>query len=289
MLLLYRFLFNNIGAEGLLFSAFGITVEETEDTFAIAPQAGFIILCVIAFAWMIASYFLGSINFAIVISKLRHRDDIRNHGSNNAGATNMLRTYGAKDSILTVVGDVSKAVVAVLTARFMLGINVAYYCALLCVIGHCFPVYYGFKGGKGVTVSLTSFVMLDPILGVIILLIFALLVLGTKYVSLGSVLCALLYPVLLDRYCGLLFRNGVLAFNHPSGPMIIASILIAALVTFMHRNNIKRLMEGKETKLILGKKNKEREAERIRAEKSKDQSRFSLHNIDDDDDKGDEN
>ena len=145
---------------------------------------------------MIAAYLLGSINSAIILSKVFYGDDIRRHGSGNAGTTNMLRTYGGKAAILTLVFDMLKTVIAIFIAGILFGfqylaaISVSqelYVAGLFAVLGHIFPIYYRGKGGKGVLCAATMGLMLSPIAFAILILLFVAIVWITKYVSLGSV------------------------------------------------------------------------------------------------------
>ena len=128
---------------------------------------------------LMSAYFLGSINSAILFSKLVYKDDIRNHGSGNAGMTNMLRTFGGKAALLTLAGDLGKTVISVFFAGLMFGFNYVacisvqgfcYVAGLFAVLGHVFPVYYKFKGGKGVLVTSTMALILTPIQFLILLL-----------------------------------------------------------------------------------------------------------------------
>lgn len=285
MLTLYRILFNNIGAEGFLFGVFGISVESIDDVIVISPESGLVILSVLAILWALASYFIGSLNFAIIISRLKYRDDVRKHGSANAGTTNMQRTYGNVPAVLTLAGDIAKTLIAVLGARIMFGLNAAFISALLCIVGHCFPVYYKFKGGKGVACSFAALAVLEPILFIVLILLYVIIVFGTKYVSLGSVTVSLLFPVFLDRFYGLLAAIGAGVPSHPTLTMAVCSIIMTVIIVVRHWGNIRKLLRGEENKLVLGKKRKEKEA-KIRKEKEeqmKNQKYFSLHNIDDDD------
>ena len=198
---------------------------------------------------MVIPYLLGSLNFAIIISKIFFRDDIRKYGSGNAGTTNMLRTYGKLPAAATLLLDMSKGAVAVLIGFLILGTGIYteegytsvfsgnYIAGLFAVLGHMFPCFYRFKGGKGVATTAVVVLCTNPFLFVILLLAFVIIVAGSKMISLGSVMCMLLYPVLMSR----------LASAQPQG--ILVSFLIAALVIFMHRSNIKRIWEGKESKL----------------------------------------
>ncbi len=190
-------------------------------------------------------YFLGSINFAVVISRVKFHDDVRNHGSGNAGATNMMRTYGKGAGIATLGGDILKAVVTVLIARLLVGEVWAYLAGMCCVLGHAFPCYYRFKGGKGVAVTAAVALILEPLAFLCLLAIFALIVGFTKYVSLGSVMSALIYPLIL--------HNIVSSRYGGSDLRLVFVFVICFLVVWLHRENIKRLLEGKENKINLKK------------------------------------
>ncbi len=208
----------------------------------------FILLCAVG---AVIAYFLGGLNFAIIISKYKFKDDIRRYGSGNAGMTNMLRTYGKAAAAFTLVGDMAKAIVSVLIGTLLAGEGGAYIAALSCVIGHSFPIMYGFKGGKGIVVTASALLVLEPIVFLILFLIFVLLVASTKFLSLGSIVGMLLYPLLLNRMYPIL--NGGIS----EGAIVaIVSILNAILVVWLHRENIGRLMSGTENKFSLKKKDK---------------------------------
>lgn len=193
------------------------------------------------------TYLIGSLNFSIIISKRYHNDDIRNYGSGNAGTTNMLRTYGRRAAVLTLLGDALKAIVSSLYGYALLGFTGAYIAGFFCILGHCFPIYYKFKGGKGIVTVAFMILMLDPIVFTILFFIFFALVFATKMVSFGSVICVMLFPILLHRIEG------------PGIPVIFA-MLITLLVVFMHRENIMRIFHGEESKVdfskLFGKKSK---------------------------------
>lgn len=272
MLKLYQLFFINIGADGLLLRTFGLTADES----GVSSTPILILLVSLSILWVTASYFIGSINFSIIISKHQYNDDIRKYGSKNAGTSNMQRVYGNKAAVLTFLGDAAKGFVCVFAARLLFGTNVAYLAGALCIIGHCFPVYFGFKGGKGVATAIAVVTTLCPPVGILLIIVFAILVLGTKYISLGSVIAALLFPVFLDRYYGILHATGIYDTGHPTALMVICSVIITLVVIIRHYNNIKKLLNGEENKLSLGKKKKNGSES---AEKPK-----SLHNIDEDDD-----
>lgn len=194
-------------------------------------------------------YFLGSVNFAVVISRVKFHDDIRNHGSGNAGATNMTRTYGKAAGIATLAGDILKAIVTVLIARLLVGDIWAYLAGMCCALGHAFPCYYRFKGGKSVAVTAAMALALEPLAFLFIFLIFAVIVGFTKYVSLGSIASAMFYPLILHNIVESRYGHGDLR--------IIFVFVICALVVWLHRENIKRLLAGTENKIDLKKKKKD--------------------------------
>jgi len=197
-------------------------------------MADFIIYSGIA---ALAAYLLGSLNGALLMSRFLLGDDIRKHGSGNAGATNVLRTYGVKWSILVSVWDVSKGVLAVLLGSRL--IPEEYYGGLIVgffvILGHVFPIFFGFRGGKGVITSCAVLFALDWQTAAIALGLFMVIVVITRYVSLGSVCAMLTLPAL-----GALFNRGV--------PLIMMYAALAVLVILLHRANIKRLFAGTENK-----------------------------------------
>lgn len=188
---------------------------------------------------LIIAYLLGSINTSIILSKIILNDDIRNHGSGNAGATNALRTMGKKGALLVVFGDILKTVVAILIAKLILpnNANAVYIAGLGAVLGHNFPIYFGFKGGKGVVASTTAMLFADPTLGVIVVVIAISIMALSRYVSLGSIVGAVLFVVL-----SLIFKQG-------NSDFIVFAFILAILVIYMHKTNIKRLVSGTENKL----------------------------------------
>lgn len=206
-----------------------------------------------------APYLLGSLNFAIIISKARYKADIRSFGSGNAGATNMMRTFGKSAAGLTFLGDALKAFVSGLLGYALLGQYGAYIAGLFCILGHMFPIYYRFKGGKGVVTAAISILMCNPFVFLILVVLFVIIVACTKYISLGSVMCMLLYPVILDR-----IEKWI---NGATGAYVIIAMLIAALVIFMHRENIKRLWQGKENKFSFKKSVKPAEIQKENTDK----------------------
>ncbi len=206
------------------------------------------------------AYLLGSISFSVIFSKKFAGVDVRTKGSGNAGSTNVLRVAGKKAALCTLICDVLKGVVAILIA-FLVGKiikadnNIA---AILCeiagllvVIGHTFPVFFKFKGGKGVATSLGVLLTINWRLGLICLVFALIIMILTRIVSLGSILAAVLFPVLC-----LFVPWSFIVSSDSHLSYIIFSIILALLVIFNHRTNIVRLRNGTENKLNFNKKDK---------------------------------
>lgn len=215
---------------------------------------------------IIAGYLLGSINSAIIVSKTLYGDDIRNHGSGNAGLTNTLRTYGKKAALLTLAGDVMKTVIAVLIGGILGGFGyyggislghcdlpLPYMAGFASIIGHILPIFYKFKGGKGVLCTAALALVLTPVEFLILIAIFIIVVAISKYVSLGSVIVACLYPVTVSLHIKIAF-NGA----KQNGVMALITVLIAIIVVYCHRENLKRISEKTERKLSFGNKKEEK-------------------------------
>ena len=204
-------------------------------------MAIYILVAVIAYA-------IGSVNFSIIFSKKFAGFDVREKGSGNAGTTNMLRSVGKGLAALTLVCDILKGIVAVLVAYWIGKIAgesvkseiLVQLAGFFAVFGHTFPVYFGFKGGKGVATSLGILLLVNWQIG-LICLIFAILVMAiTRMVSLGSIMAAILFPVLT-----IFIRDHYIV----DGNYIIFGIAMAVFVVFNHRSNLKRIYKGKENKL----------------------------------------
>jgi len=202
----------------------------------------------------LVAYLVGSISFSIIISKKMAGFDVREKGSGNAGATNMLRSVGKKAAALTLLGDALKGVAAILFAVIVGAIAknsdkalLVQIAGLLVVLGHTFPIFFGFKGGKGVATSLGVLLMTNWKIGLICLVFAIVLMALTKMVSMGSVGAAILFPVLV------LFMDTNFIATEGSG-YFLYSILLAALVAFNHRSNIQRILNGTENKLSFKKK-----------------------------------
>ena len=217
----------------------------------------------------IIAYLIGSISFSVIISKKMAGFDVREKGSGNAGSTNVLRTVGKKAALLTLICDILKGVVAVVLAwiigKFVKDINQAILvevAALGVVIGHTFPVFFGFKGGKGVATSLGIILIINWKIG-LACLIFALLLMAiTRMVSLGSISAAVLFAVLT-----LIFRDNYITGAY-DWSYIIFGILLACFVIYNHRSNLKRIIAGTENKLSFKKKEEKSGPEKVEQEKN---------------------
>ena len=190
----------------------------------------------------IVAYLLGSLNFAIIISGKKYKEDIRSFGSKNAGMTNMMRTYGKSAAGWTLLGDAMKAVVSCLIGYAVFGEIGAYVSGLFCMMGHMFPLYYGFRGGKGVVTVAATILMCNPLVFAILFTMFVILVLLTKFISLGSVMCMLLFPLVLDRV------NVFFVGQPPHIISLVSAIMMTVLVVVKHKENIGRLLRGQENK-----------------------------------------
>jgi len=194
-----------------------------------------LIICVAA-----GSYLAGCVNGAIVTSGLFYRTDIREKGSGNAGLTNFYRTFGGRYALFVIVIDMLKAVVAIELGRTVFGYYLGdetlgkFFAALMCIVGHIFPAFYGFKGGKGILCSGTLLLLLDWRIALVGWGLFALLWALTRYVSLGSVTAAVSLPI----------TSAIVFAGYPLAIML--SVCISLLVLWAHRENIVRLIRGEE-------------------------------------------
>ena len=200
----------------------------------------------------ILSYLLGSLNFGVILSNTVKKEDVRDSGSGNAGTTNMMRTYGKTLGLLTIAGDILKVMVAIWIAFKIMNVeelkvtldNVSDYpqvvlksfAGLFAVLGHIFPCFFKFKGGKGVATSGGMVIMIDWRIALILLVIFALTILITKYVSLGSILMAVFYPV----FIGIFYKDIIL---------VLIAMVFTIIVVVAHRENVKRLINHTENKI----------------------------------------
>ena len=205
---------------------------------------------------VLVPYLLCGINSAIIVTKIKSGKDIRELGSGNAGLTNTLRTQGKLAALFVLIGDVAKGVLSIvivwLSFLLIVGVDartaengyewVLYVSGVFATLGHMFPVYYGFKGGKGVLVTVSVLLAINWVPAVILLGIFAVIVAVTRYVSLGSCIAAALYPVAVLIF-GIIENNPSIIAN------VVFSATIGAMIIIMHRQNIKRLINHTEKKL----------------------------------------
>ena len=244
--------------EGVIFNFIEHSVTEDGGR-TITHPSGLFIYIGILIACLVTAYLLGSINWAIVISKIMYHDDIRKYGSGNAGMTNMMRTYGKGPALITLAGDIFKVLISVFIAGVLFGFQyvwalsfnpICYLTGLFAMIGHIKPIYYGFKGGKGVLCFAAMGLMLSPLPFLFLLVCFILIVLVTKYISLGSIISAAFYPILLQGSMQALTSGG---YN----PVIVLITMAEAVILIIcHRTNIQRLINHTENKFKFKKSKK---------------------------------
>lgn len=181
-------------------------------------------------------YIIGNIQFAVIFSYLLHRDDVRHHGSGNAGSTNMLRVYGKKDGIITFAGDLLKGVAGVLIGRLLGGENCVYMGAVGVILGHCYPVFFGFHGGKGVASSLGAVFALNPLYGGIVSIVAAIVAIATKTISAASLSGTAAYLII------------ALIWGTKGNKLFAAALFI--LICIRHRENIARMIAGSEGRVL---------------------------------------
>ena len=186
-----------------------------------------------------ACYLLGCFNGAVIVSKYLLRDDVRNHGSGNAGLTNFYRTFGGPLTAVVILTDVLKAVIAVLLGSWLLGfidpLFGKYWAGLFCLLGHMFPCMFHFKGGKGILSGGTIALMIDWRVALVVWGGFLILAVLTRYVSLGSLWAGASFPF-ITWYC------------YPDPVIVVLGFACGGLVVWQHRANIKRLLSGTENK-----------------------------------------
>jgi glycerol-3-phosphate acyltransferase PlsY len=182
------------------------------------------------------AYLVGSIPFGLILSKLFAKRDIRSAGSGNIGATNVMRVLGKKLGVLTLMFDILKGAIFVILAEVVTHSEIwASLAGLAAFLGHLYPIYLNFRGGKGVATSVGIFLFLAPYALLVDIVIFLLVVYQTRYVSLGSIIAAALLPVIL------------LVFSY-SYVYVILAVIMGGFIILRHRDNIQRLKQGRETK-----------------------------------------
>lgn len=208
-------------------------------------MATYIIVAVIA-------YLIGSINFSIILSKKMAGFDIREKGSGNAGTTNMLRAVGKKAAVITLICDILKGVVsiliAVLAGKIVKNLDNALLVQLagiFVIIGHTFPIFFKFKGGKGIATSLGVLLMTNWQIGLICLVFALVLIALTRMVSVGSIAAGILFPVLV----AFIDQNYIVQTSNSNWSYLVFSIIVALLVIFNHRANVQRILNGTENRL----------------------------------------
>ena len=196
---------------------------------------------------VLIGYLLGSISTGVLLSKAFAKTDIRTQGSGNAGTTNMLRVLGRKAALFTFIGDMLKGIIAVFIGKELIGGELGGLLGVVgAVLGHYYPLYFGFKGGKGIATSFGSLLFVFPVEALLAFAVFLILVAVTHYVSVGSVAAAFVLPALL------FFTRG------DNLTVCIITACIGASVIWRHRANIKRLMDGTESKLDFSKLKKKK-------------------------------
>lgn len=199
----------------------------------------------------VIAYFCGCFNGAVIVSKYILRDDVRTHGSGNAGLTNFYRTFGGPLTLVVILTDVFKAIVAIWVGMFLFRQMIAnevlvvalskYWAGLFCLLGHMFPCMFHFKGGKGILSGGTIVWMIDWRIGLVVWVGFLLLFLLTKYVSLGSIWAGASFPFATWYF-------------YPDPVIVLLAFLLGALILWKHRSNIVRLIHGNENKFSVHRK-----------------------------------
>lgn len=199
----------------------------------------------------VIAYFCGCFNGAVIVSKYILRDDVRTHGSGNAGLTNFYRTFGGPLTLVVILTDVFKAIVAIWVGMFLFRQMIAnevlvvalskYWAGLFCLLGHMFPCMFHFKGGKGILSGGAIAIMIDWRIALVVWGGFLILAILTRYVSLGSCWAGASFPF-------------ITWFVYRSVPVTVLAVIIGGLILYMHRGNIHRLLTGTENKFTLHKK-----------------------------------
>lgn len=191
-----------------------------------------------ALVTMACAYLLGSLSFAIIVCKLTLGRDIRDYGSGNAGLTNAYRTMGGAKTLLVLLGDLSKAAAALAIGGALLGQGGKLLAGAFVILGHVYPAYFGFRGGKGVLVGAMTLLLFDWRIFLIALGLFIVAVAVTRWVSLGSILGAISFPFTMYYF----YRSPLYT---------VVAVVLSGAVIYLHRSNIKRILAGKENKFTL--------------------------------------
>lgn len=190
--------------------------------------------------WLCAAYLIGAIPTGVILTRIVGGEDIRNSGSGNIGATNVYRVAGRKMGIITLLGDCLKGLLPVLVAQQIAHLDTTAVAgvALAAFIGHCYPVYLSFKGGKGVATALGIFLVLSPKSVLAVLIVFVVVLLKWRFISLASVSAAAFTPLFVTLFNG-------------APPIFTVTLVIAAIVIWRHKGNIERLRQGNENRFNL--------------------------------------
>lgn len=194
------------------------------------------------FLVVLVSYLLGNFQTSYLIGKIFMKSDIREFGSGNAGTTNALRVYGVKAAVATLIFDAAKGLIAVVIGKYFLGELGIYLSGVSVILGHDWPVFFKFKGGKGIATTIGLALIISPLSAVICIVIGVSIIALTRYVSLGTTSAIALWPLVSF----ILMKTDLYALNYN---FIIFAIILAAISIFKHRANIKRLAKGNELKL----------------------------------------
>lgn len=209
----------------------------------------------------LASYLLGSISFSIIFTRLFKGDDVRHYGSGNAGTTNVLRAAGKLPALFTLICDFSKAVVAIVFSQYIFslypvahinGTMIKFIAGIFCILGHIYPLYFGFKGGKGVLTAAALVLLIDWRVFVVGVSVFAVVLAISRYVSLSSLTAAASLPVITMFFQIVDWKRGRLAGGNAVVIIATNTILaafIGAVLFFKHSSNIRRLLNGTESKI----------------------------------------
>jgi acyl phosphate:glycerol-3-phosphate acyltransferase len=210
----------------------------------------------LAIILVILAYLMGSVSTAVVVSKLVFGTDIREHGSGNAGATNTFRVLGKKAGLVVMIVDLLKGFFAVKLALMhtgyvpgtneYVGLQVAL--GVAAVVGHIFPIWANFRGGKGIATLFGMILAIQPQVAGLLVIVFIVMLLSTKYVSLSSISASIAFPILI-----------LFIYNEPEVSYRVFAVAAALLVVLTHHKNINRLIKGNESKMPLFKKKEERE------------------------------
>ena len=221
---------------------YGVICESLSLT---AESIGYWLLMLVSVLLCVAAgYLMGSVNAAIIISTKKYKSDIRTHGSGNAGMTNMFRTFGKTGGFLTLFGDLAKTLLPIIFGYAIFSYPGSYLAGLFVVLGHCFPLYYKFKGGKGVLAMFVMMLACEPPVFLLMILIFAIIVIGTRFVSMASVMTAFFLPILINSWYTMMYSQGAVA-----GVRIPVAFLITLTVCVMHIPNLKRIMNKEEPRV----------------------------------------